>query len=480
MRRTTALLAVLLPALAGAEDVAPDIAVNRIADGVWVHTTTRADGIPSNGLLVTTRDGLLLVDTPWTPDQTKRLVEWARTSLKQEVTRVVVTHSHEDRMGGLAAIPTVPSGALDLTVEKAKAAGGPVPQVLMRSEAKKLEDAYRGFVAFYPGPGHTVDNIVVYLPASRVLFGGCLVKAENAKDMGYTGEADLESWPRAIASVEERFSQATIVVPGHGPVGTRQALAHTRELLSRYAEKKPELGRHFEALGATGAVLVVEGPWGRRIEYGSERLKQGFLPASTFKIFNSLLALETGVIADEHVTFKWDGKDRGSAAWNRDHDLASAFQASAVWYYEELARRIGRERYAEWLAHVGYGNHDVTGDVDGFWIRGGLRITPEQQVDFLRRLYGRRLPFSARTMDTVVRIMKAEERDGATLYAKTGWTFALGPHHGWKVGWVDKDGKQTYFAIHIEAPPGRFDMRRAQREITENVLVELGAWPRAR
>jgi metallo-beta-lactamase class B len=237
MRLVGAVLALLAPALAAAADVAPDIAVNPVAEGVWVHTTTRAaDGVASNGLLVKTRDGLLMVDTPWTPDQTKRLLDWAAANLGQRVTYVVSTHSHEDRAGGLAALDGIPAAALDLTVEKLKAAGGPVPQVLLRSEAKKLEDALRGFVAFYPGPGHTVDNIVVYLPASRILFGGCLVKDEKATGLGYTGEADLAHWPKAVAAVEERFAQATIVVPGHGPVGTRQALVHTRELLAKQAE----------------------------------------------------------------------------------------------------------------------------------------------------------------------------------------------------------------------------------------------------
>ncbi len=95
-----------------------------------------------------------------------------------------------------------------------------------------------------------------------------------------------------------------------------------------------------------------------------------FLPASTFKIFNALVALETGVIPDEHATFKWDGVERSVPAWNQDHDLASAISVSAVWYFQELARRIGRERMQEWIDRAKYGNQNIGGEIDSFWLNG--------------------------------------------------------------------------------------------------------------
>jgi beta-lactamase class D len=113
---------------------------------------------------------------------------------------------------------------------------------------------------------------------------------------------------------------------------------------------------------------------------------RGFLPASTFKIPNTVIGLETGVIPDEHFSQRWDGVKRGRTEWNRDQDLASAMKYSVVWFYQEVARRIGQPRMQKWLNTLDYGNHDTSGGIDMFWLQGGLRITPRQQVDFLWQL----------------------------------------------------------------------------------------------
>ena len=237
------------------------------------------------------------------------------------------------------------------------------------------------------------------------------------------------------------------------------------------------LGRHFSSRQLEGAVLLSEEPAGRRIAWGGERLETGFLPASTFKILNALIALEEGVIPDERATFKWDGTTRWVADWNRDHDLASAFKVSAVWYFQELARRIGLEKYRSWLERVDYGNHDVSGGLETFWLEGGLRVTPRQQLDFLRRLHARDLPFSKRAMDTVVRIMKNEERADAVVFSKTGWTRALGPHHAWNIGWVERGGRTSFFVIQLEAAKGDYPMFQRRKEVTEAVLRDLAVLP---
>jgi metallo-beta-lactamase class B len=225
-------LLILAAGVAAAEDLTPDLAVRELTPGVWVHTSKDANGVPANGLLVRTKKGLLLVDTGWKPEQTERLVTWAKDR-HQPVIGAIVTHSHADRMGGLSVLRRhgVPTGALDLTVAKAKAAGGDVPTVLLTSDAPNLVDP-RGVIVFYPGPGHVADNIVVYLPAARVLFGGCLVKSPLAPDLGFVGEADLVRWPEAIRRVQSHFPEAKWVVPGHGEVGGPEALGHTADLLA--------------------------------------------------------------------------------------------------------------------------------------------------------------------------------------------------------------------------------------------------------
>ena len=238
--RASLLLAVsLLPSLAVSADkpFPLDVDVRPLADDVWVHTTKNPDGIPSNGLIVRSAGQVLLVDTAWTPEQTAKLLDWVEKNLGAKVTSAIVTHSHADRMGGLAELERrgIPAGGVDLTAARAQAAGTRVPKTLFASSSRKLEHA--GAVAFYPGAGHTTDNIVVYVPSAKVLFGGCLVKAENAQDMGYVAEADLGHWPEAIRTVKERFHAAVHVVPGHGPVGGQAALQRTLDLIDAHVKK---------------------------------------------------------------------------------------------------------------------------------------------------------------------------------------------------------------------------------------------------
>lgn len=237
-----------------------------------------------------------------------------------------------------------------------------------------------------------------------------------------------------------------------------------------------DLSSHFRALGADGAFVLYDAAGDRLLVYNPERARRGFLPASTFKILNSLISLETGVIADEREVIPWDGVDRGDW-WNGDMDMSKAFQRSAVWFYQELARRIGERRMGEWVERAAYGNRDLRGGEDRFWLSGGLRISPEQQVEFLRRLHRGDLPFSERSQAIVRRIMWMEEGEGYLLRGKTGWAVSDGVGYGWLVGWVEKEGGPYFFATQIESAARDFPMRRAQQEITRGALRELGILP---
>ncbi|MEM9304534.1 MAG: class D beta-lactamase, partial [Pseudomonadota bacterium] len=210
----------------------------------------------------------------------------------------------------------------------------------------------------------------------------------------------------------------------------------------------------LEAAGATGVVLVwKEGETVCRSNApGGARDRS--IPASTFKIPNSLIALETGVIRDEHAVFTWDGVERQIASWNRDHDLASAIRYSAVWYYQELARRIGPERMQTWIDRMGYGNRDISGGIDRFWLDGGMRISPREQIAFLHRLVHDRLPVSPRSQAIVRRILVQDYDGPGALYGKTGWAVRTTPEVGWFVGWFERGDDRWFFAtrLDIEAP----------------------------
>lgn len=199
-----------------------------------------------------------------------------------------------------------------------------------------------------------------------------------------------------------------------------------------------------------------------------------FTPASTFKICNSLIGLETGVIKDQYFVIPWDKKMRDLPVWNADHDLKTAFKNSTVWYYQELAKRVGGEKMKFWLNKSNYGNMDTTGGIDRFWLTGGLRITPEKQIDFLRKLKNNKLPFSQRSMDIVKEIMISKDTLNYVLRTKTGWGEDETQMVGWYVGYVEKENNTFYFATCIQTTdfddPG-FAKKRI--DITKEILDKL-------
>jgi beta-lactamase class D len=205
------------------------------------------------------------------------------------------------------------------------------------------------------------------------------------------------------------------------------------------------------------------------------------LPASTFKIFGSLFALETGVVKDAKELFKWDGADYGRAAANRDLDLRQAYDASVYWFFRDAVRRAGPTTFKHWLDTVGYGNADTTGGYDRCWVRGDLQITPHQQIRFLEQVQRGELPFSPRTYELVKDIMIREDTLGHVLRAKTGWGMGDGGDIGWYVGWVEAPaGGPYFFANRVStADTAHATFGEARIGITMEVLRKLGMWPGA-
>jgi beta-lactamase class D len=201
------------------------------------------------------------------------------------------------------------------------------------------------------------------------------------------------------------------------------------------------------------------------------RCKTALVPASTFKIPNSIIGLETGVIPDADFLLPWDGVDRGIPAWNHDHTLRTAIRDSAVWYYQELARRVGKARMQAWLQRLGYGNV-LTGEVvDRFWLDGPLAITPLEQVEFLRRLALAQLPISDRTRSIVLEITLRGDLDGKPFHGKTGWAHPKEPTEvGWFVGLVEDPASPRYVAVALEAVPKGVDMLTIRQAIAEEAL----------
>lgn len=203
------------------------------------------------------------------------------------------------------------------------------------------------------------------------------------------------------------------------------------------------------------------------------------LPASTFKIFGSLFALETGVVRDAEEVHPWDGQDYGRAAANRDMNLRDAYNVSVYWFFRDAVRKAGAATFKQWLDTVGYGNADTIGGFDQCWLRGNLHITPHQQIQFMEQVQREELPFSPRTYNIVKDIMVRADTLAHTMRAKTGWSMGDGGDIGWYVGWVEApEGGPYFFANRVStADTAHATFGEARISITMEVLRELGMWP---
>jgi beta-lactamase class D len=242
------------------------------------------------------------------------------------------------------------------------------------------------------------------------------------------------------------------------------------------AKKKvrDDFKKYYDEFQVTGSFVLYDENQDQWILCNASQLKEPFIPASTFKICNSLIGLETGVIRDENFVLHWDSIVRQNPKWNTDHDLKSAYKNSVVWYYQELARRVGQERMNYWLNKAQYGNRNTSGGIDGFWLTGGLRVTPEQQIDFLRRLKHDKVPFSQRSIDIVKKIMVAKDTLNYVVRAKTGWGDEPKRIVGWYVGYIEKNNNVYYFANCIQSTNSEIPgFGRARIAITYKILNDL-------
>ncbi len=248
--------------------------------------------------------------------------------------------------------------------------------------------------------------------------------------------------------------------------------------ISIYSQRY-ETGKGFDSVfshyGVTGSFSLYNLKSNTYILWNESQFDSLYTPASTFKIPNSLFALETGVILDENEIIPWDSVVRWLPAWNRDHNLRDAFKNSTVWFYQELARRIGRERMQEFISAIGYGNQDISGALDSFWLNGVLKISPRGQITMLVNLYNNTLPFSQRTMDIVKKIMIREKTENYTLRAKTGWSTQEKRDIGWFVGFVERSDNVWFFACCIQAPDETIpDFTEIRLKITNEILRGMG------
>lgn len=267
-------------------------------------------------------------------------------------------------------------------------------------------------------------------------------------------------------------------------VGLAVAAASSRAFgaIAHGPEFREELANRFVDEGTSGAFVAYVANSARLIANDKIRCETAFLPASTFKIPNALIALDTEVVQDADTEiFKWDGVRRPFDAWNRDHTLRSALAASAVPVYQEIARRIGPERMQKYLDAFEYGNRNIGGGIDRFWLTGDLRTNAFQQIDFLDRLRRGVLPASNRAQEITRNILPVAKAGDAMIYNKTGLVGvddrtqagAIRATLGWIVGWTGEGSKQTLFALNLDIRENRHIGSRLK--LAEQLLRDIGA-----
>jgi len=200
-----------------------------------------------------------------------------------------------------------------------------------------------------------------------------------------------------------------------------------------------------------------------------------FLPASTFKIVNSLVGLQTGKITNDSMVIKWDGIERPVKEWNKDLSMYEAFRVSAVPYYQEVARRIGKDTMQFWLDSISYGTKKITTKIDTFWLDNSLKITPDEEMGLVKRLYFHQLPFFDTYEDIVKRAMLFEDNSNYKLSYKTGWGQNEKGHQlAWIVGWIEENKHPYFFVLNFESVDASADIPAIRMKILKGILKQLG------
>jgi beta-lactamase class D len=231
-----------------------------------------------------------------------------------------------------------------------------------------------------------------------------------------------------------------------------------------------ELENIFKNKQVDGTIIIESLNTKKIYVYNEKRAEMLFSPASTFKIPNTLIALNEGVVNEDSVIV-WDKKIREFTSWNKDQTLETAFKTSCVWCYKEFASKIGIEKYKNYLEKLDYGNKNIGEDVTDFWLDGSLKISAYGEIKLLKKLYANDLPFKQSDIDILKKIMIDEKNDNYIIRAKTGWDSKYEKQIGWYVGYVETKDDVWFFAINIDIK-SKEDLSKRKAIILESLKVK--------
>jgi len=227
----------------------PDILINNniqliaLYDSVFVHVSwdesTTYGRFSSNGMIIIKNGEAVMIDTPMNNEKTRQLISFVEDTMNVEVKKLIVGHFHSDCLGGLDFVQSknIPSLANRLTIEKCHELKLPVPSVSFQDSLIFDFNGQPVECRFFGG-GHTFDNIVVWLPQTKILFGGCLIRAMQSQSPGNLSDADIEHWQETIHKIINQYPNTQIVVPGHGNYGGMELLTHTIALIETYQNRE--------------------------------------------------------------------------------------------------------------------------------------------------------------------------------------------------------------------------------------------------
>lgn len=234
-----------------------------------------------------------------------------------------------------------------------------------------------------------------------------------------------------------------------------------------------DLKKYFDSAHVDGTFSLLNNQSGSITVYNMKLDTQRVSPASTFKIVNALTGIQTGKITDENMVIKWEGVERQVPEWNKDLTLEEAFRASSVPYFQEIARRVGRDNMKLWIDSIQYGNKDISGPLDSFWVNGHLKISPDEQLGLMSKLYFDQLPFQKYGQQMVRDVMLMEDNTRYQFSYATALDYENNSL-GWVVGWIEEN-KHVYFFVTLVKPLDKnTDIKTVGMTITRGILKELG------
>jgi len=234
------------------------------------------------------------------------------------------------------------------------------------------------------------------------------------------------------------------------------------------------LKKYFDEYKVEGCFAMYDNGKNEFTIYNLPRYRDSaYLPASTFKIVNALIGIKTGKIFDEKMVIKWDGVQRSNTEWNKDLTMEEAFKVSSVPYFQEVARRVGKDTMQFWLDTLKYGNHTIS-KIDSFWLDNSLKIKPDEQLGLIKRLYFDQLAFDKRSQRIVRQVMLQEDNANYKLSYKTGWGYKEdGKSLGWVLGWIEENKHPYFFVLNLEGPHD-MDMVNVRMNILKAILKKQG------